>query len=243
MFLSIDIGNTWQKVAIFNQDGQQVDYFQVAQLNTDILQSYLDKYPIQAVIYSSVGQKDNIIEGWLTTKVPTYEFSARLKLPITLAYQTPHTLGTDRIASAIGGRALFPNQPVLVIQAGTCLVTDFVTQDGQYLGGSISPGLHMRLDSLHHFTARLPQEAPEWPTPITGQTTHESILSGVLYGMAFEIDGFIQHYTTQHPNLAVILTGGDAPLLSNLIKNRIFAAPNLVLLGLYKTLIFNVSET
>ena len=243
MFLSIDIGNTWQKIAIYDGDSQQIDYFQSQQLTIEKIQPFLEKYDIKAAIYSSVGQENRFVIDWLSTQVKTLTFSKSLKLPIDICYGTPDTLGTDRIASAIGGHFLFPKRPVLVIQAGTCLVTDFVNREGKYLGGSISPGLQMRLEALHHFTARLPIEKPQTPVPLIGTTTRESILSGVIYGLTFEIDGFIQQYGAQYPDLSVILTGGDAPMLSKLIKNSIFAAQNLVLLGLHKTLLFNVSET
>jgi len=127
-----------------------------------------------------------------------------------------------------------------VIQAGTCLVTDFVDGQGTYQGGSIAPGLRMRFQALHDHTAHLPLLEPQQPVPFTGKSTQESILSGVIHGMACEIDGIISHYQGLYPDLHIILTGGDADFLKDFIKNRIFAAPYLVLEGLYKILKCNV---
>lgn len=242
MFLVIDIGNTRQKAAIFDEHGEIVELYQSTLLSPEELQHLLARHAVKAAILSSVGNAHPQLSEWLAGQVHTLTFSTRLRLPLTIGYRTPATLGTDRIAAAIGANALYANTPVLVIQAGTCLVTDFVSRDNEYQGGSISPGLRMRCAALPHFTAHLPLVEPVHPTPITGQTTEESILSGVVNGFFFEIEGFIRQYQTQYPDLITLLTGGDAPLLSGMIKNRIFAAPNLVLLGLFKTLILNVSE-
>jgi type III pantothenate kinase len=243
MFLVIDIGNTRQKAAIFNKHGEVVELYQSTLLSPEELQPLLARHAVQAAILSSVGNPHPQLSEWLAGQVNTLTFSTRLRLPLTIGYHTPETLGTDRIAAAIGANSLYNNTSVLVIQAGTCLVTDFVSRDNEYRGGSISPGLRMRCAALPHFTARLPLVEPILPTPITGQTTEESILSGTVNGFLFEIEGFIHQYQTQYPDLITLLTGGDAPMLSGMIKNRIFAAPNLVLLGLFKTLILNVSET
>lgn len=243
MFLVIDIGNTWQKAAIFNAKGDLADLFQSRLLIPEELQPLLARHSVQAAIISSVGNAHPQLSEWLAGQMRTLTFSTRLRLPLTIGYHTPETLGTDRIAAAIGANALYADTPVLVIQAGTCLVTDFVSRDNEYQGGSISPGLRMRCAALPHFTAHLPLVEPRQSAPLTGQTTEESILSGTVNGFLFEIEGFIQRYQAQYPDLITLLTGGDAPLLSGMIKNRIFAAQNLVLLGLFKTLILNVSET
>lgn len=243
MFLVIDIGNTRQKAAIFNKQGEIVELYQCRQLSPEDLQPLLVRYAVKAAILSSVGNTHPQLSEWLAGQVHTLTFSTHLRLPLTIGYHTPETLGTDRIAAAIGANALYANTPVLVIQAGTCLVTDFISRDNEYLGGSISPGLRMRCAALPHFTARLPLVEPVQSTPITGQTTEESILSGTVNGFLFEIEGFVRQYQAQYPDLITLLTGGDVPMLSGMIKNRIFAAPNLVLLGLFKTLILNVSET
>ena len=127
--------------------------------------------------------------------------------------------------------------------AGTCLVADFVNKEGEYLGGSIAPGVRMRFQALSQFTARLPLVEPENISYFVGDSTQNSILSGVMNGVAYEIDGFIRQYSKQYDHLKVILSGGDAELIQNSVKKRIFAAQNPILVGLYKILILNASKS
>lgn len=243
MYLAIDIGNTSQKLALFDQNGRQCQWLRKERLTPEDLQQLFSQYPVRAAILSSVGDEAAPLEEFLKARVPTYRLTSDLQLPVTLCYATPASLGADRIASAAGAHALFPDCNVLVVQAGTCLVTDLVTAAGQYLGGTIAPGLRMRLRALPQFTAHLPLLDPEPVDYLVGNSTTQSILSGVVNGYVCEIQGMISRYETQYPGLKVVLSGGDAPLLESSLKNSIFAAQNLVLLGLYEILHFNVSET
>lgn len=243
MYLTIDIGNTSQKLALFDQNGRQCQWLRKECLIPEDLEQVFSQYPVKAAILSSVGDEAAPLEEFLKARVPTCRLTPDLPLPVTLCYATPASLGTDRIASAAGAHALFPYSNVLVVQAGTCLVTDLVTAAGQYLGGTIAPGLRMRLQALPQFTAHLPLLDPEPVDYLVGNSTAQSILSGVVNGYVCEIQGMISRYETQYPGLKVVLSGGDAPLLESSLKNSIFAAQNLVLLGLYEILHFNVSET
>lgn len=243
MYLAIDIGNTSQKLALFDQNGRQCQWLRKERLTPKDLQQLFSQYPVKAAILSSVGDEAAPLEEFLKARVPTYRLTSDLQLPVTLCYATPASLGADRIASAAGAHALFPDCNVLVVQAGTCLVTDLVTAAGQYLGGTIAPGLRMRLRALPQFTAHLPLLDPEPVNYLVGNSTTQSILSGVVNGYVCEIQGMISRYETQYPGLKVVLSGGDAPLLESSLKNSIFAAQNLVLLGLYEILHFNVSKT
>ncbi|MCQ2284189.1 MAG: type III pantothenate kinase [Bacteroidales bacterium] len=242
MFLVIDIGNTRQKVALFDHDGNLVHLEQYAHLLPTDLLSLCSNYELEAAIISSVGEEIQTLIEPLRNQIPIFTFSEDLKLPITLRYGTISTLGTDRIACAVAAQSLYPNQNVLTFQAGTCLVADFVNAQNEYLGGSIAPGLMLRFQSLHNGTHRLPLVEPHPIDFLIGDSTQNSILSGVINGMSAEIDGLIDRYASTFPNLKVIITGGDSELLKSSIKNSIFAAQNLVLNGLYKILYFNVSE-
>lgn len=242
MFLIFDIGNTNQKLAVFDEDSEMVDFFQSQKLEKSLVTNILGQYDIQYAMISSVGKQDDDLLMWLSKRVSVLTFSAALHLPIGVQYLTSDTLGSDRLANAIGANALFPDRNVLAIQLGTCLVCDFVNAENQYVGGSIAPGLRMRFEALHQHTAHLPNITPRNIDFIVGKTTEESILSGVINGMAAEIDGIVSRYETLYENLQVVVTGGDLDFLKSFIKNRIFAAPNLVLWGMYKTLRLNVSK-
>lgn len=207
------------------------------------LHQVFEQFSIQFAIFSTVGNHLPDMEQLLRTSVPTLSVSPALKLPVTLKYATPETLGMDRIANAVAANAMYPNFPVLSIQVGSCLVLDFVNAQNEYLGGSIAPGLEMRFRSLSQFTAKLPLVEQQEFDDFIGASTQSSILSGVIQGIIGEIESWITLYSARFPQLKVILTGGDTVFLQKSIKNSIFAAPNLVLFGLYKILRFNVSKT
>ena len=240
--LAIDIGNTLQKAAVFSEDGKMLFLCEKERLTTEALSSILEEYSVGHSILSSVGEAAEELSGFLQKETAMLVFSHRTPLPIRIKYETPETLGLDRIANAVAANALFPNKNVLSIQAGTCLVMDFMTKDAEYTGGSISPGLEMRFEALHHFTRRLPRVKKQDIGYFIGKTTEESIRSGVINGIADEINGAIARYREQFGELQIVLTGGDKNDLEKRIKSTIFAAPNMVLYGLYKILAFNVEE-
>ena len=242
MDIVIDRGNTLRKVAVFSEDGVLERLFSEKQLTVPFFEHLFEKFEIRRAIVSSVGAGDEEALAWLDAHTHLVRFTHECRLPITLKYATPETLGTDRIANAVGANALYPNCNVLSLMAGTCLVADFVNADGEYLGGSIAPGMRMRFQALPQFTAKLPLVEPENIDFLIGDTTQNSILSGVINGMAAEINGLIDRYAQDFDDLHVIFSGGDSPLLQNFIKKRIFAAQNPILFGLLKILKLNASE-
>ena len=168
--------------------------------------------------------------------------SSGTPLPISIKYQTPKSLGPDRVANAVGANKLYPNQNLLSIQSGSCLVCDFINAQNEYLGGSIAPGIDMRFKALKHYTRKLPLIHKNTPKQLVGANTEESILNGVVNGIVFEIGGTIAAYSQQFGDLKVLLTGGDTDLLQKSIKFPIFAAPNIVLWGLFEILRYNVEK-
>ena len=241
MFLAIDIGNTRQKAAIYTADGELVRLIDEAQLTRNCLNDLMQEFTLDSAIISSVSDEKSARElaGWMRERTKVIEFTHQAKLPIRIAYETPETLGLDRIAVAVAAHCHYPGDNVLVIQAGTCLVTDFVTAEGVYLGGSISPGLQMRFEALHHYTQRLPLVKIEPTTEFIGTTTERSILSGIMFGIKDEINGTIERYRQQFGEVKVVLTGGNKNDLELSIKNTIFAANYFVLDGLYNILRIN----
>lgn len=243
MDLVIDIGNTLQKVAVFSEKGVLCDLFSEKKLSISFLEAVFCRYSIERAIVSSVSKDDETVLQWLDERTQLQRFSASCLLPIHIQYATPKTLGTDRIANAVGANALYPNRNILSIMAGTCLVADFVNEKGEYLGGSIAPGVRMRFQALSQLTARLPFVEPKKIDFFVGDSTENSILSGVMNGITQEIEGLIRQYSRHYDRLKVILSGGDAELLQNSIKKRIFAAQNPILVGLHKILVLNASKS
>jgi len=243
ILLTMDIGNTSASVAVFSND----KLFSVVTLNkVKLLQqikSFLKQLrgPVEACLVASVAGKNREIINLIRKHTRVILLNKKLLLPIKNKYRTPNTLGNDRLACAVGAAMLFPKRNVLVIDAGTCIKYDFVNNKGHYLGGSITPGLNMRLQALHQFTAALPLVKPAQFNKITGRTTEESILSGVLQGIKFEMEGFVKAYNSQVKSLKVVVTGGDYLSLAKGLKNDIFAAPNLIHIGLYDILKKNLA--
>ena len=143
------------------------------------------------------------------------------------------------MALVAGALKYFPGKNVLVVSMGTCITYEFINSRKEYPGGSISAGMEMRLEALNTFTARLPLVKPKQVKIMTGRTTDESILTGVMSGILHEVEGFIMQYRREYPALRVILTGGDAPLFARQIKSSIFAVPELSLIGLNEILLHN----
>ncbi len=239
MFLVVDIGNTLQKAVLFDALGNVAGHVCGECVGAAEIASLCRERDVRAALISAVGNVSEELVGWLARRTRLLRLSPAIKLPVTLKYETVGTLGPDRMACAAAAAAMFPNENVLVVQAGTCLVTDFVSAEKEYRGGSISPGLQMRFKALHRYTAGLPLVTPQQIEAYTGSSTRQSLLSGVINGMAAEIDGFVNRYRMDYPGLKVILTGGDASFLERYLKNRIFAAPNLVAFGLYIILKYN----
>jgi type III pantothenate kinase len=237
MNLIVDVGNTSAKVAIFNQQ-------QLVEKNTfsdnESLQNYLYSVAADHCLISSVRLNPEEINSWITSPIKKITLSHSIPLPIKILYQTPKTLGVDRIAASCGAWNIFPQKNVLVIDAGTCITYDFTNSNGEYLGGGISPGLQMRFEALNTFTAKLPLVKPTLNPELIGATTETSIQSGVINGIIAEMEGLILRYREKYNDLQVILCGGDTSFFENRLKATIFASPDLVLFGLNSVLIHNV---
>jgi len=239
--LVIDFGNTLTKVAVF-QNNVMLKLEKTTQLSTRLLENIREEFLPAYAIISTVVEVQPEIKDYLEKHFEFYELTHMSKLPITNLYQTPETLGKDRLAAVIGTSALFPGNDCLVIDAGTCITFDFINKEARYFGGAISPGISLRFKALHNFTSRLPLVSQRKFEGLTGATTEESILSGVLNGTVAELNGIISNFCDNYPGISVIITGGDMNYFDKKLKSNIFAVPNLVLIGLNVTLDFNVKE-
>jgi type III pantothenate kinase len=237
MQLVVDIGNTKTKVAAF-QNGEIVFYQELKNGLDSAMRATLKLLKPSAGLLSSVADGT---EMWKETfpEIAWLELSRSLNLPVTLAYGTPETLGLDRIALAAAAATLYPNKNTLVIDAGTCVTYDVILANATFVGGAIAPGLVMRLKAMHAFTAKLPLVNANAAVDLLGKSTESCMQAGALYGLASEVEGFIDRYAAQFENLHTVITGGDANLLAPLVKNNIFAHPKFLLEGLHAILAYN----
>jgi len=236
MNLVIDSGNSRIKVATFsNQDIVKKITFHTV----DELRAFLNSNLFDCAIISSVGTPNEVISSWVRAE-KKFLLNYLIPLPIKILYKTPETLGVDRIAAVCGGKDLFPSSDCLVIDAGTCITYDFVDANMDYYGGAISPGINMRFEAMHTFTKRLPLVSAA-PEKMIGDSTESSMRSGVMNGVLNEVEGFINKYRMEYPDMRVVLCGGDTSFFENNLKPTIFAAPDLVLNGLNRILVYNAS--
>jgi type III pantothenate kinase len=244
MQLIIDIGNSWSKFAIYS-GLELVDSGYITNENssadiTEILKKY---HQLKKAIISSVRENPPFV-SFIKEHLTTLELTHTTPLPVKLNYNSPETLGRDRIAGAAGASVLYGN-PILSVDAGTCITFDFVNENGEYEGGAISPGIEMRLKAMHQFTGKLPYvkfDTTKTPLPLIGKNTQDCLLAGAVNGAAYEIEKNIEYYKEQYPALKVVICGGDATFLAKAVKNSIFADPLLVLKGLNIILQYNVPD-
>ena len=230
--ICFDFGNTRLKAAVFEND-EIKDTVVLDNDSVETFQQLLSTYHPQKSILSSVINHNPEIETLLTQKTRFHKLSHLSKLPFTTPVGKPETIGADRLALCAAAVYFFPKQHNLVIGMGSCITYNFINADHEFLGGGISPGMEMRMRSLNQFTAKLPIVKPDGNVPLVGYDTVTNILSGVVLGMAKEIDGFIDVYKERYGNFNVHLTGGDLVYLAPHLKNQIFADPELIFKGLY----------
>jgi len=244
MNLVIDLGNSFAKIAVC--EGSEIIESVISEkiANKEIAYFLKNYDSLKAAIFSSVVNHSRELIDYLDTSFDFFlELTNHTPLPLVNQYKTPETLGRDRIAAVTGAHTIFPNKNVLVIDAGTAITFDVVTSGGEYVGGNISPGLHMRFKALHKFTSRLPYLDPdEEAIHLLGKTTDEAIISGVFNGLLYEIEGYISSVSKKYKHLQVVLTGGDANSFDKRLKSSIFVVSHLNLIGLNRILDHNAQH-
>jgi type III pantothenate kinase len=228
----LDFGNTRLKLAVFDGDALK----EIIYLRSDApqhLRELLDQYHPANSILSSVVHHDPEVETLLGARTRFHILSNNSKLDFTIPVGKPETVGADRLAVAAAAVYFFPGKNNLAITLGTCITFNFINNRHELIGGSISPGMEMRFRAMHEYTAKLPLVKGDWNVPLIGYDTATNLKSGVVLGMAREIDGIIDSYSARFGNFNALLTGGDGPILTPHLKNRIFADPELIFKGLY----------
>lgn len=230
--LCLDFGNTRLKGAIFYEDKLQETFILNGDAVVDV-SFILEKYQPAYSILSSVVNHTEKLEELLTSATQFHKLSNQSKLPFTIAVGKPETMGADRLAIAAAAVHLFPYKNNLAIGLGSCITYNFINCFHQFSGGAISPGMEMRFKAMNYFTAKLPLVKAEWNVPLIGYDTATNLQSGVVLGMAKEMDGIIDEYKEKFGNFNVLLTGGDIGYFEPHFKNKIFAIPDLIFKGLY----------
>ena len=230
--LCFDFGNTRLKCGVFNDD-ELAEVFPLANSKVSIIEDLLKRYHPKKTILSSVIDHNVEIENILAEKTSFHKLSSKTILPFTTPVGKPETIGADRLALAAAAVYFHSGKNNLVIGLGSCVTYNFVNKYNSFVGGSISPGMEMRFKSLNYYTAKLPLVKPDWNFPLIGYDTRTNILSGVLIGLAEEIDGIINKYKEKFHNINVLLTGGDVVYFAHHLKSRIFTDANLIFKGLF----------
>ena len=230
--LCFDFGNTRKKVAVFH-DAEMKEGITLPDDAVETIQSLIRKFQPAKSILSSVIEHNPAIEELLAVNTKFHKLSHLTKVLFTTPVGKPETIGADRLALTAAAVHYYPDKNNFVIGLGTCITYNFINKYHEFVGGAISPGLEMRLKALNYYTAKLPIVEADANVPLIGYDTDTNILSGVVLGMAKEIDGFIEAYRERYRNFNVLLTGGDIVYLASHLKNKIFADPDLIFKGLY----------
>ncbi len=230
--LCFDFGNTRLKFAVFEGD-QFIEEVTLPNDELFTIERVMYVHQPQKTILSSVINHNPAIENILAAESKFHKISHLTKANFTTPVGKPETIGADRLALSAAAVHFYPGKNNLVIGLGTCITYNFINQYHQFIGGSISPGMEMRFKAMQVFTAKLPAVQAEWNFPIIGYDTKTNMQSGVIAGIAYEMDGFIDEYAQKYDNFNVVLTGGDSAYFARRLKNRIFADSNFLFKGLY----------
>ena len=230
--LCLDFGNTRLKTALF-ENGELKEILVLKEDPLRHLEQIIGQYKPSSSILSSVVNHDFQIERLLISSTKFHKLNNESQLPFTIPVGKPETVGADRLAIAAASVYLFPNRNNLVIGLGSCITYNFINQFNELIGGAISPGMEMRFKAMHQFTAKLPLVSTDWNVPLIGYDTRTNLQTGVVLGMAKEIDGMIEAYAEKFGNFNAVLTGGDMGIFQPHLKSKIFADPDLIFKGLY----------
>ena len=243
LYLIVDLGNTLAKFFLCNKgyffNEVSVDLIHFG----DMAKSIISDHPeIEGLIYSDVCNQAGEFFEKFSVQFPVIEVHSDMKLPFKNSYESPNSLGSDRIVLVAAACKKYPNTNLLIIDLGSCITYDFLDSNCIYHGGAISPGLEMRYKSVHHYTGNLPLLKYRNPKNPTGKNTDQAIHAGIYFGILDEINARIEYYDQKYDSLTVILTGGDANKLPKTLKNSIFAHSNFMAQGMLHLLELNIDS-
>jgi len=230
-YIAIDIGNTRSKIWWEGAFAVQIcDTASIEEVLREVMRSFAQDTTF-CIGWLSTSQEIQPEKWALAFRIQWIKIDANFPFPFPILYATPKTLGTDRVVGSYAAYKIC-GAASLVISAGTALTYDYRNAAGEYCGGAIAPGLKMRFRALHEFTARLPLIEEREIPKLIGDSTKNSLLSGVINGMCAEIDAMITRFREEEGEMNVFLTGGDADFLAQMLKNVDFSEEKLVLKGI-----------
>lgn len=239
MNLVIDVGNTRFKYAFFDEGKLICKGYEVQEMY-DKLQACPDSGKNLAIFLSGSGKIDVRMRNRLRKAAAFWlEVNENICLPLHIDYATPETLGFDRVAICAGAKKLFPGKELLVIDSGTAFTYNYVSKEGIFMGGNISPGQEIRFRSLHLFTEKLPYIQATAGYGGCGKTTHDAILNGVMRGIIWEVKGYTEEFFQAHKEGQVVVTGGNSLFLKNKLSGQVYFEADLGFWGLYDILEYN----
>ena len=240
MNLCIDIGNSRAKMALFNSNDTLIASANNINPSIRKVKKFHKDHGIRRAIISSTRTFDQEFVNNVTEHFPVIILDAETPVPISSRYETPSTLGKDRLAAVVGAHSIYGTQACLIVDIGTCITYDIINK-GQYMGGNIAPGIHLRIAAMHRYTDKLPLVDHRINDDMIGTSTVKALQNGAFYGTKGEIESFIRQFTRQFGKLNVIFTGGDAQLFADKIESKIFVRPYLVQEGLNEILKYNAA--
>ena len=230
--ICLDFGNSRLKCGVFEGNAFKEEIILPNDSN-EVIEHLIDKVRPKKAILSSVIDHNLGVETILSAGAIFHKLSNLTTVNFTTPVGKPQTIGADRLALVAAAVHYFPHKNNLVIGLGSCITYNFINQYHQFIGGAISPGTQVRFKSMHDHTAKLPLVEKDWNFPVIAYDTKTNLQSGVLAGITYEIDGFIDFYASKFGNFNVVLTGGDAGYFAQRLKNKIFADLNFLYKGLY----------
>ncbi len=253
MLLTADIGNTSINLGLFDSDAL-VEEFRLAsdkdlpQEEYEVLLNTLCKpYKIDGCIIASVVEElNNKFETAIKSvfKIIPIMVSDKINTGIKISLDNPSESGADRIANAYAAFMLY-DKPCIVVDFGTATSFDIVNKQGEFIGGIIAPGLNLQMKVLNRFTSKLPKIDVAISNNVIGKNTSDAILSGVIRGSAYMIDGLVEQCEKELGyNATLIATGGYSGLISSYLKRPFdFINPTLTLEGLRYLYNINIKNT
>lgn len=252
MWLILDLGNSYLKAGlvegstIHNHLRLPSDSAGSSTLR-EILPTFWEQHTIERIgvvsVVPTLTKQVELICQDLTGITPEI-IHHKMRLPFSMGYETPHTLGTDRIAAAAGAWNMHSNlqKPVVAIDAGTAVNYEVIDRDGKYRGGAIAPGPKLIQAALNRGTAQLPSISfDSLPSPL-GSSTTKALQAGIQFGFIDSVAGMINRITKALSTAPIIIaTGGWASFLAHYLPSIDQVEPHLVLLGVRELMMLNPS--